>query len=121
MAEMFTLTVAGHETSANTLTFLAYELARHPDYQERMREEIIARYKQVEGREGSELTIEDLESLTLTMNAIKVRAAVVTRSTCFYSLNDASNDSTKNMFAITIRSSRLQTLLPQHARFAMRS
>ncbi|RDX48041.1 cytochrome P450 [Lentinus brumalis] len=46
MAEMYTLTLAGHETTSSTLTFLTYELARHPDYQ-------------------------DLDSLPLTINAIK--------------------------------------------------
>ena len=71
-AEMFTLTLAGHETTSSTLTFLLYELARHPEYQERMRREIRdVRAKAVQ-RGAGELGAEDLDSLTLTNNAIKV-------------------------------------------------
>ncbi|KAI0745013.1 cytochrome P450 [Earliella scabrosa] len=71
MAEMFSLTVAGHETTATTLTFLAYELARHPEYQRRMRDEILAARARLEARGDPEFTMDDLDSLTLTMNAIK--------------------------------------------------
>ncbi|KAM5543177.1 hypothetical protein V8D89_003051 [Ganoderma adspersum] len=56
IAEMFTLTLAGHETTSSTLTFLFYELSRHQEYQARMREEIRSVH---------------LDSLTLTMNAIR--------------------------------------------------
>ena len=73
MAEMFTLTAAGHETTGTTLTFLAYELARHPEYQDRMRDEILATRARVEARGDPEFTMDDLDSLTLTLNAIKVR------------------------------------------------
>ena len=73
IAEMFTLTLAGHETTSATLTFVLYELARHPEYQERMRQEIRdVRIKAAQRGEGG-LAPEDLESLTLTNNAIKVR------------------------------------------------
>ncbi|KAM5543149.1 hypothetical protein V8D89_003023 [Ganoderma adspersum] len=71
MAEMFTLTLAGHETTSSTLTFLFYELSRHQEYQARMREEIRGLRARVTARGGNEFTIEDLDSLTLTMNAIK--------------------------------------------------
>ncbi|KAI0745029.1 cytochrome P450 [Earliella scabrosa] len=71
MAEMFTLTAAGHETTAATLTFLTYELARHPEYQTRMREEILAAKSKIEQRGDSEFTMDDLEGLTVTVNAIK--------------------------------------------------
>ena len=72
MAEMYTLTLAGHETTSSTLTFLTYELARHPEYQARMRKEIQARRALVSTRGDGDFTVEDLDSLTLTMNAIKV-------------------------------------------------
>ncbi|PIL34048.1 cytochrome P450 [Ganoderma sinense ZZ0214-1] len=71
IAEMFTLTLAGHETTSGTLTFLFWELSKHPEYQARMRDEIRSVRARVTARGGSEFTIEDLESLTLTMNAIK--------------------------------------------------
>ena len=71
MAEMHTLTLAGHETTSSTLTFLTYELARHPEYQARMRKEIQARRALVSARGDADFTVEDLDSLTLAVNAIK--------------------------------------------------
>ena len=70
---MLSLTVAGHETTASTLTFLAYELARNLEYQRRMRDEIPAARTRLEARGDPEFTMDDLDSLTLTMNTIKVR------------------------------------------------
>lgn len=37
--DMMTLFVAGHDTTTNTLTTVAYYLAKHPDMQERVRQE----------------------------------------------------------------------------------
>ncbi|EIW62974.1 PAH-inducible cytochrome P450 monooxygenase PC-PAH 4 [Trametes versicolor FP-101664 SS1] len=71
MAEMFTLTLAGHETTATTLTFLLYELARNPEYQNRMREEVQQTRARVIARGDTNFTMEDLDSMTLCMNAIK--------------------------------------------------
>ncbi|KAM5543148.1 hypothetical protein V8D89_003022 [Ganoderma adspersum] len=71
IAEMFTLTLAGHETTSSTLSFLLYELSRNQEYQVRMRDEIRSVRARITARGGNEFTIEDLESLTLTMNAIK--------------------------------------------------
>ena len=71
IAEMATLTIAGHETTASTLSFALYELAKHPEYQERMRQEIRAARAKVMARGGTEFTTEDLDSLTLSVNAIK--------------------------------------------------
>ncbi|TBU30200.1 cytochrome P450 [Dichomitus squalens] len=71
IAEMFTLTLGGHETTSTTLTFLLYELARYPEYQERMRQEIRGVRAKVAQRGETEFSTEDPESLTLTNNAIK--------------------------------------------------
>ncbi|RPD78489.1 cytochrome P450 [Lentinus tigrinus ALCF2SS1-7] len=71
MAEMYTLTLAGHETTSSTLTFLTYELARHPEYQARMRKEIQDRRALAAARGDADFTVEDLDSLSLTVNAIK--------------------------------------------------
>lgn len=72
MAQMFTLTFAGHETTAATLTFLFYELSRHVEYQERMRTEIATVRAQVHARGDPDFSMEDLDSMTITVNAIKV-------------------------------------------------
>ena len=78
IAEMFTLTLAGHETTSSALTFLLYELSKHQEYQACMREEIGGVRARITARGGNEFTIEDLDSLTPTMNAIKVRLVIST-------------------------------------------
>ncbi len=40
MAQSFIFFVAGYDTTASTLSFLAYNLATHPDLQDRLLEEI---------------------------------------------------------------------------------
>jgi cytochrome P450 len=40
--EVMTLLIAGHETTANALSWLWYLLDRHPDEQERLRDELLA-------------------------------------------------------------------------------
>ncbi len=79
---MFSLTLAGHETTGSTLTFLTYELAKHPDYQARMRKEIQDRRAFVVSRGDTSFNTEDLDSLTLTMNAIKVRSLLISCKRC---------------------------------------
>ena len=39
-AQMQTLTLAGHETTASTVSWLLWELAKNPEYQNRLRAEI---------------------------------------------------------------------------------
>ncbi len=80
MAEMFTLTLAGHETTATTLTFLLYELARNREYQNRMREEVKQARARVSARGDTNFTIEDLDGMTLCMNAIKVCGPPIQRA-----------------------------------------
>lgn len=71
-AQMQTLTLAGHETTASTVSWMLLELARHPEYQARLRAEIRARREVMEARGDIRFTVEDLDSLTLLNNAIKV-------------------------------------------------
>jgi cytochrome P450 len=42
LGEIITFILAGHETSTNTLSFLLYELARHPDKQQKLQQELDA-------------------------------------------------------------------------------
>ncbi len=72
MAQMQTLTFAGHETTASTLSWMFWELAKHPSYQTRMREEIRAAKAALNARGGDRFTIDDLDSMTTVLNAIKV-------------------------------------------------
>ena len=55
--EVMTLMIAGHETTANALSWLWYLLDRHPDEQERLRAELIA------ATGGRCPTIDDLPTL----------------------------------------------------------
>ncbi|KAI0829918.1 PAH-inducible cytochrome P450 monooxygenase PC-PAH 4 [Trametes gibbosa] len=71
MAQMFTLTLAGHETTASTISSILYELAKNPDYQARVREEIKAARAQLLARGGVDFTTEDLDNMPVCLNAIK--------------------------------------------------
>ncbi|KAI0331167.1 PAH-inducible cytochrome P450 monooxygenase PC-PAH 4 [Cubamyces sp. BRFM 1775] len=71
MAQMYTLTLAGHETTATTISFLLYELARNPEYQRRMREEIFEARARVAERGGVNFSMDDLDGMTVCLNAIK--------------------------------------------------
>ena len=60
---------AGHETSANALVWYFYEIARHPEAQARIREEIAL----VRARgAGDEFTVADLDSMVYTLATLKV-------------------------------------------------
>ena len=60
--------VAGTETSASTLTWMLYELAKNPSLQSAVREEIRLARESMRG----EFTISDLDKMKLTLAVIKV-------------------------------------------------
>ncbi|KAG7443769.1 cytochrome P450 [Guyanagaster necrorhizus] len=67
LAQIASLTLAGHETTASTLTWSLFELCNHPEQQNRISAEIL----QVRSRHGStgKLTSEDYDSMPF-MNAV---------------------------------------------------
>jgi cytochrome P450 len=67
--EVMTLLLAGHETTANALTWTWYELGRHPDVLARLEEEL----RRVVGPEGRDrpVTVEDLPSLPFNLAVIE--------------------------------------------------
>jgi hypothetical protein len=72
LAQMRTVMFAGHETTANTLCWTLLELARHPEVQSRLRNEIRAAEREARSRGASELSTTDLDSMLYTMAVIKV-------------------------------------------------
>uniref|UniRef100_A0A8C2T2Y1 Cytochrome P450 family 4 subfamily F member 8 n=1 Tax=Coturnix japonica TaxID=93934 RepID=A0A8C2T2Y1_COTJA len=67
-AEADTFMFEGHDTTASGLTWLLYNLAHHPHYQERCRQEI---HELLTGRDVEEIEWEDLSLLPFTTMCIK--------------------------------------------------
>lgn len=66
-----TLLLAGHDTSANTLTWFFWELAKHPESQQEIREEIAAVRARISARDFS---MTDLEGMSTMLAGLKVRS-----------------------------------------------
>ena len=61
MATAVVLLVAGYDTTGTTLAFACYQLAKNPEIQERLREEV----EEVSGGDiNEEITYEDLHNMT---------------------------------------------------------
>ncbi|NXE15886.1 CP4FN protein, partial [Lophotis ruficrista] len=67
-AEAETFMFGGHDTTASALAWLLYNLAHHPHYQERCRQEVRELLK---GRDAEEIQWEDLSNLPFTTMCIK--------------------------------------------------
>ncbi|KZY89994.1 hypothetical protein A3744_15550 [Oleiphilus sp. HI0073] len=65
MDELVTLLSAGHETTSNTMTWVLYLMASHPELQERAYEEVM------ELLSDSELCLENLDQLSYVEQVIK--------------------------------------------------
>ncbi|KZV64469.1 cytochrome P450 [Peniophora sp. CONT] len=57
--------LAGHDTTASTLTFWLWELAQNPEWQKRVREEVRAVRRKIAARGDSQWSIADYEGLTI--------------------------------------------------------
>ena len=77
MAQIGALSLAGHETTANTLTWMLWELAKHTEFQYTLRAEIRDERKDINlrnavGTSGSaDFTMEDLESMPFLQAVVK--------------------------------------------------
>ena len=76
VAQMSTLMLAGHETTASTLTWYLWELAKNPDYQDKLREEVLAVRREVAARGDDGPTISDIEAMKYMCAGMKVRASL---------------------------------------------
>jgi cytochrome P450 len=66
------LFLAGHETTASTVAWAIYELARNPEYQTLVRAEIKATREQAATRGDNDLLISDLDSMKYLLSLMKV-------------------------------------------------
>ncbi|KAF8589231.1 PAH-inducible cytochrome P450 monooxygenase PC-PAH 1 [Ramaria rubella] len=63
LCQLTTLILAGHETTASTMTWALYELSRHQEFQGTIREEIKATRARAAQRGDTELSVADLDSM----------------------------------------------------------
>ncbi|TFK92813.1 PAH-inducible cytochrome P450 monooxygenase PC-PAH 1 [Polyporus arcularius HHB13444] len=71
IAQMATFLLAGHETTASSMSWLLWELSRHTEYQSKMREEIKAVRARVAARGDQDFSVSDLDSMTYCLAAQK--------------------------------------------------
>ncbi|KAH7925349.1 cytochrome P450 [Leucogyrophana mollusca] len=71
LSQIATLLIAAHDSIANTLAWLLYELARHPEDQQKIRDEIIATRARIEARHSDDFTPADLDAMIFTNAVIK--------------------------------------------------
>ncbi|KAF8583570.1 cytochrome P450 [Ramaria rubella] len=71
MAQLTTFILAGHETTASTMTWALYELSRHPGFQSQVREEIATTRAKAAQRGDTELTVADLDSMKYLLSLMK--------------------------------------------------
>ena len=72
ISQMAVLTLGGHETTANTVTWLLWELSKSPQYQERLRAEIRHKRAEITMRGDTDFNMEDFEGMAYLQAAIKV-------------------------------------------------
>ncbi|KAJ7691720.1 cytochrome P450 [Mycena rosella] len=71
LAQMQTIMQAGHETTANTLSWTMFELTQHPDVQSKLRIEIQAAERAMHARGATEFTYVDFEAMPYTVAVMK--------------------------------------------------
>ncbi|KAI0779018.1 PAH-inducible cytochrome P450 monooxygenase PC-PAH 1 [Trametes elegans] len=71
ISQMATFLLAGHETTANSMTWMLYELARHPEYQAKMRAEVKALRARVAERGDADFSVGDLDAMLHVLAGMK--------------------------------------------------
>ena len=72
IAQMSSLTFAGHDTTASTMSWMLWELAKRPELQNKLRQEIIDQRAEVIARGDQDFSIDDLESMKLLQASLMV-------------------------------------------------
>ncbi|KAK0434770.1 cytochrome P450 [Armillaria borealis] len=71
LSQMNTIMFAGHETTANTLSWTFLELARHPEVQDQLRVEIREKERVIFARGDTEFSVQDLDSMPYLTAVVK--------------------------------------------------
>ncbi|KAJ7308751.1 cytochrome P450 [Mycena albidolilacea] len=90
LAQMQTIMVAGHETTANTMSWTLFELTKHRDVQEKLRAEIQATESVIYARGDTEFTASDFESMAYTTAVMK--EVLRFHTVAYTSLREAARD-----------------------------
>lgn len=80
-----TILLAGHETSATSLCWVLLEIAKHPDVQKRLREEIRAMEQAIHARGDVDFTATDLDGMPYLSAVIKVSSTFIISSPVAFS------------------------------------
>ncbi|GJE88903.1 cytochrome P450 [Phanerochaete sordida] len=70
-SQMSAMTLAGHETTANTLTWMLWELAKYPDVQDQLRAEIAQKRQDIVANGAYDFALDDFEAMPLLQAVVK--------------------------------------------------
>jgi len=101
--QMRSILLAGHETTANSVTWTLYELARRPEVQNRMRAEILETQAQIHARGDIEFSITDLDGMAYTIAVMK--EALRINPVAFRMMREAVRDDVIPLFKPIVTSS----------------
>ncbi|TFK44964.1 cytochrome P450 [Crucibulum laeve] len=111
LAQMRTMILAGHETTANTLTWTLLELARNPDIQGKLRHEIRSMEKVVHERGEPEFTAADFDRMSY-LNAV-IKESLRYHPVALFTFREASKEDVLPLSKpITTLSGEIITELP---------
>ncbi|KAF5365917.1 hypothetical protein D9758_006666 [Tetrapyrgos nigripes] len=71
IAQMRTIALAGHETTSNTLSWMMLEMARHPDMQTRLRQEIRQAERTLQKQGRVDFNAQDFETMPYMTAVLK--------------------------------------------------
>ncbi|KAJ7236602.1 cytochrome P450 [Mycena haematopus] len=90
LSQMQTIMTAGHETTANTMSWTLFELTKNLDVQAKLRAEIQATEKAIHARGDTEFTATDFEAMAYTTAVMK--EVFRFHPVAFTSLREAARD-----------------------------
>ena len=77
---MMLILFAGHDTTAHTMTWMTYELAKHPEHQARLHAEVDALFAALGGRD---MVYEDCEK-SVVVNCVTLCHCVIVLGDCHH-------------------------------------